>query len=66
LRLLLILPFKHFKINRFFVQVVIFAMFIATIVKKPDQQVLDSVDSREIKEADKQFLNVCSENLGEQ
>lgn len=36
-------------------------MFIAMVVKKPDDQAVNSIDDKEIKEVEKSFLNLCSE-----
>ena len=39
-------------------------MFVATVVKKPDHQALNSVDAREVREVEKKFVDLCSENIG--
>ena len=41
-----------------------FAMFVATILKKPEHQGLDSVDAREIKEVEKKMIDLCAQNIG--
>ena len=46
------------------IKVILLSMFVATIVKKPDESVLDAVDEREIKETDRNFLNVCADDIG--
>ncbi|XP_076819587.1 uncharacterized protein LOC143465242 isoform X4 [Clavelina lepadiformis] len=45
------------------IKVILLAMFIATIVKKPDHQALDSVDHREVKEVERNFINLCKDNI---
>ena len=40
-------------------------MFVAAIVKKPDHQILDSIDSNEINEVEKKMLDLCAPDVGE-
>ena len=47
-------------------KVIIFAMFVAAIVKKPEHQGLNSVDAREINEVEKKMVDLCAENIGKQ
>ena len=50
--------------ENFGLQVIFFAMFVATIVKKPEHQGLNSVDAREIKEVEQKMVDLCAENIG--
>ncbi|XP_078495959.1 uncharacterized protein LOC100175984 [Ciona intestinalis] len=45
------------------IKVVLLSMFVATIVKKPDQQALDSVEAREVREAERNFINLCANDI---
>lgn len=45
-------------------QVIAFAMFIAAVVRKPDEQVMNSVNDKDVEDAEKKFMNLCADNIG--
>lgn len=45
-------------------KVIAFSMFVAVVMKKPDHSALDAIDAREIKDAERNFVDLCAENIG--
>lgn len=43
---------------------IILSLFIAVVLKKPDEQVMDSVQDKDVDEAEKKFLDLCADDIG--
>lgn len=46
------------------IQVIILSLFIAVILKKPDEQVMNSVHDKDVDEAEKKFFDLCNNDIG--
>ncbi|XP_077976290.1 polycystin family receptor for egg jelly-like isoform X1 [Styela clava] len=45
------------------IKVIFLSMFVAAIVRKPDEQVMDSVQDKDVDEAEQKFMNLCADNI---